>query len=73
MVNVEKIKERLKEFQKGVTPKMREQWRKEAEEELRQEKLFWEGQDIAEEEERKMILEGKPDGVSGLIANQIVP
>jgi len=55
MINVERIKERLKEFEKGVTPEMREQWRKEAEEELRQEKLFWESQEIAEEEERKMM------------------
>jgi hypothetical protein len=55
MVNVKRIEERLKEFEKGVTPEMREQWRKEAEEELRREKLFWEGEEIAEAEELKMM------------------
>ncbi len=55
MINAEKIKEKLKEFEAAMTPEETERLRKEAEEERMMERIFHEGEEIAEEEERKMI------------------
>ena len=70
-LNLEKIKAYLKKLE-NIPEEEKLRRKAEEEEDTRMKQLFWESQEIAEEEERK-IMEGKPSGDLGLPAKQIVP